>query len=83
MARFEVVFGSEEIAKAMGYLILVRGLSPEQAAAFVQGLIEDMYEKEGNQFYIFREDAVGEEIFWLQKKYRTLFGQNVEINKIR
>ncbi|MCG6533419.1 MAG: hypothetical protein L7F78_01735 [Syntrophales bacterium LBB04] len=82
MPRFQIFVGEEELAKALSYLILVQGMTPKAAMDWLRQLLVFWYERAGESRYSFVEEATGSEAFDLQKKYRLLFGEGVQIKRI-
>ncbi len=78
MSRFQIVVGETSVQKAVSYLVIGRGLSPEAAInSFV--LLTYTHDKDGESYYTLFEEAEGPDIFTLKKKYRALFGSGIQI----
>lgn len=79
MPRFQIILSHSDVQKAMAYLVMVRGLSPEDAAEIMDTLLLYTHDKEGERYYTLFESAEGINIFTLKKKYRVLFGSGIQI----
>mgnify|MGYP001548661229 CR=1 FL=1 len=82
MPRFRIVVTEEQLQKALGVLIFLYGFSHDRALEMVMNLFPHIDEWEGTRYYTRYEIARGEEIFELKSKYRTIFGEGVDIQKV-
>lgn len=82
MPRFQIVVGETEVLTALSYLILVQGMEEEAAMDWLNNLLVYRYIVDGKTKYALIDEAKGEAMFELKKKYRALFGQGVQIKKI-